>query len=204
VKNSPSKPTANNVTTRPLQVTFRAIDILEKHEVPYCLVGSLATSAVGIPRATIDADLIAKFTPNNLTKAVESFGASGFYVSLHAAEDALRRKGMFSIIDLATSFKVDIYILGPRPFDQEEFRRRVGRRISPESDRQLTMATPEDLLLSKMEWYELGNRVSDRQWRDLLGILKVQKSLDWEYLEKWAESLGLTELLEKAREGVPE
>jgi hypothetical protein len=144
------------VTTRPLQVTFRAIDILERYEVPYCLVGSLATSAVGIPRATIDADLIADFTPDSLVKAVESFGASGFYVSLHAAEDALRRKGMFNIIDLATSFKVDVYILGPRPFDREEFRRRVERTVSPESDRQLTMATPEDLILSKLLEFKTG------------------------------------------------
>ena len=106
---------------------------------------------------------------------------------------------MFNIIDLATSFKVDIYILGQRPFDQEEFGRRVQRRISPESDRQLTMATPEDLLLSKLEWYELGNRVSDRQWRDLLGILRVQQALDWAYLEKWAENIGVIELLKQAR-----
>ena len=180
-------------------MTFRVADILESHEVPYCLVGSLATSAVGVPRATIDADLIADFDLATLKTVIREFSGAGFYVSEHAAEDALARGGMFNIIDLSTSFKVDIYMLGKRPFDREEFNRRVRRRISPESERQVTMATPEDLILSKLEWYELGNRVSERQWKDLLGILKVQEALDWDYLRKWANQLGLLELLNKAQ-----
>ena len=183
-------------------MTFRVADILERHEIPYCLVGSLATSAVGVPRATIDADLIAEFSPSKLKTVVREFASSGFYVSEHAAEDALARGGMFNIIDLSTSFKVDIYMLGKRPFDREEFKRRIRKRISPESDRQMMMATPEDLVLSKLEWYELGNRVSERQWKDLLGIIKVQEALDWEYLKKWADNLGLLELLNEAQSDV--
>lgn len=187
------------MTTRPLLVTFRVADILESQEVPYCLVGSLATSALGVPRSTIDADLIAQFTLPALRKVVELLGGSNFYVSMHAAEEAFARGGMFNVIDLETSFKVDIYMLGKRPFDREEFKRRIQRNISPESQRQIAMATPEDLVLSKLEWYELGNRISERQWKDMIGILKVQKTLDWNYLEKWATELGLLELLQRAR-----
>lgn len=186
--------------TEPLRVTFRVTDVLDKYEVAYCLVGSLATSALGIPRATIDADLIADLTQETLDDVVTAFAESGFYVSKHAAEEALARRGMFNLIDLATAFKVDVYLLGNRPFDREEFRRRIWRRLSPQSDRQMALATPEDLVLSKLEWFELGNRISERQWRDMLGVLRVQEQLDWEYLRKWARELDLLELLERARQ----
>jgi hypothetical protein len=68
-----------------------------------------------------------------------------------------------------------------------------------ESSRAYDLATAEDVVLGKLEWYRLGNEISERQWRDAIGVLQVQKgTLDREYLEHWARELGLGDLLARA------
>lgn len=107
---------------------------------------------------------------------------------------------MFNVIQFSSGFKVDIYILGTRPFDQEEFRRRI-----PYDDhrRQLWVATPEDLILSKLDWYRAGGEVSERQWRDVLGMLQIHgQQLDQDYLKRWATTLGVEHLWRRALEQV--
>lgn len=187
------------MTSVPLHVTLQVLDVLEELGVPYVLVGSLATSAVGVPRSTIDSDVVADLRREHIPPLVAAL-QEAFYVSETAALQAVERKSMFNLIHLATSFKVDIYVLGDRDFDREEFRRRTPRAVAPEDPRAVPMATPEDLVLSKLEWYQLGNQVSERQWRDLQGVLATcSGKLDWAYLERWAERLDVRELLERAR-----
>jgi hypothetical protein len=61
-------------------------------------------------------------------------------------------------------------------------------------------ASPEDTLLHKLVWFRLGDEISDRQWGDVLGVLRVQgERLDQAYLDAWATSLGVADLLERAR-----
>ena len=91
--------------------------------------------------------------------------------------------------------KVDLFVLGDATFDREQLSRRRPTRVSQESPQQVPVSSAEDLVLRKLAWF----CVSDRQWRDVLGILKVQRGrLDAAYLQRWAENLGLTELLEHA------
>lgn len=183
----------------PLKVTLQVLDVFESLGIEYLLVGSLATSAVGVPRSTIDADVVADLRPEHARELAPALSPD-FYVSHEAMDEAIERRSMFNLIHLQTSFKVDVYVLGSRPFDRTEFSRRTPRPVSRESRREVPMATPEDLVISKLEWFELGNRVSERQWRDLLGVLTVQRErLDWGYLVHWCGQLGLVELLEAAR-----
>ena len=73
---------------------------------------------------------------------------------------------------------------------------------TPEGRRPLRFASAEDTLLHKLVWYERGHRVSDRQWGDVIGLIRVQaENLDVEYLRHWAAPLGVAELLGFALRG---
>jgi hypothetical protein len=186
------------VTALPWLVTLQVAGILEALGVDYALVGSMASSMVGVPRATIDADMLVALDQEHISPLVDALQAD-FYVSDHAAREAVRRRAMFNVIHLATSFKVDLYVLPHAPFERLEMSRRQQRPISDEDGRQVFLVTPEDLVISKLRWFQLGNRVSERQWRDLVGLLEVRgQELDWDYVRSWVESFGLSELLEKA------
>ena len=93
-----------------------------------------------------------------------------------------------------------MFVLKSRPYDQVAFTRaRLENLAEGESARQYQMASPEDVILNKLDWYLQGGCVSERQWNDVLGILKIQQSsLDLEYIQSWAQTLGLQDLLLRA------
>lgn len=175
------------------------VDVFERLGVPYSVVGSVASSAHGIARATLDADLVADLRAPHVQPLVDALEET-YYIDADVAHDAIRRRAMFNVVHLATMLKVDIYILTPREFDQCSFQRRVTTVLDDADDGRLfAVDTPEDTVLHKLEWYRDGGEVSERQWGDLLGILRVQsESLDLDYMRRWAEQLGVTELLERA------
>ena len=117
-----------------------------------------------------------------------------------AAQDAIARRSMFKVVQLARMLKVDIYVLTSRSFDRESFRRRAQVRLDDrESARGYLLDTPEDTILHKLEWYRAGGEVSERQWSDVIGVLQVQLgALDLDYLSRWASELGVADLLERA------
>lgn len=187
------------MTALPWRVTLQVAETLTELGVEYALVGSLASSALGVPRATIDADMLVALADEHIMPLIAALEAD-FYVSEFAARDAIKRRSMFNVIHLATSFKVDLYVLPEAPFERQELSRRQPRRFSDEDERELFMVTAEDLVISKLRWYELGERVSERQWRDLVGLLEVRcAELDWSYLKSWTEHFKLAGLLERAR-----
>ena len=123
---------------------------------------------------------------------------NAFYIEEEDVIRAVSQHSSFNVIHLETMIKVDIFVLGSEAIDREEMRRRRPQTIA---DMQLVVATPEDIVLQKLIWFRKGGEVSDRQWRDVSGILKVQgERIDWDYLNHWAESLNLSELLQRARE----
>ena len=173
------------------------VEALDALGVSYFVVGSVASSALGVPRSTLDADIVADL-PGKKIDALFAALERDYYLDRDAMVDAVRRRSMFNAIHLGTMLKVDVYIVTSRPFDVESFARRRPGTLHV-ADRPYVLATPEDTILHKREWYRIGGGVSDRQWGDVVGVLKVQiGALDLQYLNAWAVRLGVEDLLARA------
>jgi hypothetical protein len=104
----------------------------------------------------------------------------------------------FNLVYVPTMTKVDVFVNRGGIFDREVFRR-VVRMPLEEGSRDFDVTTAEDIVLRKLEWFKLGGGVSERQWHDVVGVLRVQKdAIDNEYLRKWADALDVLPLLLKA------
>jgi hypothetical protein len=170
----------------------RLVEILDDVQVPYMVVGSVASSYHGEPRMTRDLDLVIDPTPDSLQALVAKLQTSGLYADPDAAASALANRSQFNAIDPASGWKVDLMIRGERPFDRAEFMRRQPVELPRTTVR---MATAEDVILAKLEWALAGE--SERQLRDAAAILAVSgEMLDFDYLDGWAAQLGVTEVWE--------
>ncbi|MBI1747755.1 MAG: hypothetical protein HYR55_14375 [Acidobacteria bacterium] len=164
---------------------------LQKMGIPYLISGALASSIYGIPRASQDIYLVAAIKEDQVTAFVQDMQAE-FYVDETMIRRAIQQKSSFNLIQLDTTFKVDIFISKDSEFARQEMSRRRAEVLSPDTEQTACVASPEDLLLEKLAWYKLGGGVSDQQWKDVLGVIKVQWAhLDMAYLKRWAEPLGV-------------
>jgi hypothetical protein len=174
------------------EVLGRLARSLESLGIPYMVTGSMASSFHGKPRTTHDADVVIDPTPAALDRLVAELSAAAFYVDQERARDALRRRRQFNVIEMASAFKLDLIIRKDRPFSVEEFSRRQPADLG--GTIRLALATPEDTILSKLEWARKGGG-SERQLADVRGILDVKgPHLDRDYIERWARELELTDL----------
>jgi hypothetical protein len=181
--------------TEPLEVTLRVVRVLETLGVDYLVGGSLASSLHGIPRATQDVDIVARLRARHVDDFVSHLG-DGFYVDADMIRDAIRRLSSFNIVDMATMMKVDVFVAGRDALQRAEMERRESYSLDEHTS--LWLASAEDIVLQKLDWYEKGSRISERQWNDALGVLKVRgSSMDVSYLRKWAHEIGLEELLDR-------
>lgn len=182
-----------------LTAMLPVIETLDRLGIDYYVGGAVASLAHGIYRTTADVDIIAEMPLGQVRAFVESLKGT-YYVDADMIKDAIRHRSEFNVIHLDTMFKVDIFLPKRRPFDQS-IRQRVRRselKILDESSL-VNMESPEDVILTKLEWYKMGGGVSDRQWGDILGVLKVQKQhLNEEYLRHWAAEIGVADLLARA------
>jgi hypothetical protein len=184
--------------SEPVQVTLLVIEALEGLGIPYLIGGSLASAVHGMLRTTMDTDIIADLHPGHAEEIASRLG-SAFYADVVSMHNAIENRTSFNLIHLETMFKVDVFVLKGREFERSEMSRRTSQIISTDPKHSAYVATPEDIILAKLEWFRMGGEVSERQWRDVQGILKVQAgNLDKVYLDKWAKDLGISDLLNKA------
>jgi hypothetical protein len=182
----------------PLEVLQTATERLEKLGLPYMVAGSFASTIYGEPRFTQDADIVAAIPLSRVEDVMSSFSAD-FYIDRSQVERAVESCTSFNIIHLKSAFKIDVFVSGQETYKQESLNRRARKALRADPPYAPFVQSPEDTILSKLDWYRAGRCISDQQWRDVLGILKVQEGLlDLAYLRKWGEALQVGNLLTKA------
>ena len=178
-------------------VTQQVVALLEALNISYVIGGSMASTAHGRIRATMDVDIVVQLEAGHVTPFIAGLGDE-FYAEEAAIRDAIARQRSVNLIHYATMFKVDLFVAGSRSFDQIQLDRRQAVLLEP-PDHFAYVATAEDTILAKLDWYRRGGESSERQWQDIQGILDVQGTLlDRSYLRQWAAVLAVSDLLEQA------
>jgi hypothetical protein len=181
---------------RALNPVVRALESLHR---PFHIGGSISSSLHGIPRSTLDVDLVAELQQGDVQPLVAALQGE-YYVSEPQIVDAIGHRGSFNVIHHATGIKIDVFVTPDGPFEREIAARVVHEQLddAPEA-RTYPFSSAEDILLQKLRWYRRGREVLDRQWQDVLGILRVQgAAIDLPDLRYWAPRIDVADLLEQA------
>jgi|SRR5271154_3315416 len=177
----------------------RLLEVLDQLEIPYEVGGSVASSVHGLTRTTLDVDLIVDLKADQID-AFASELQDEFYADASLIREAFSRGRAANLIHLRSAWKFDLFPLRDDEYSRMEFGRRSFREVSPDGLETIecTVASAEDTILRKLEWYRAGGEVSQRQWDDVLGVSRtVGKSLDLVYLRRWASYLKVDYLLER-------
>jgi hypothetical protein len=187
----------------PIETALLVARHLDALDILHTIGGSIASSFAGEPRSTVDIDMVVALEERHVEALVAALSAE-FYVDADALRRAIRTHSSANLIHQRTQMKVDLFVAGGTPLDAGQLGRRL--RVDLGDGRYLYVHPPEDILLQKLHWYRRGGEVSDRQWRDVAAIVRVQgKTLDRDYLRGSAGVLGVSDLLERAlREAPPE
>lgn len=181
----------------PIEVTIRVTRVFEDLQIPYLIGGSLASALYGMVRTTQDSDIVALMQLEHIRPFIQALDDE-FYIDEEMILDAVRRHTSFNIIHRTSMFKVDVFVPLPRPFLFSQFTRAKEQVFQFETELSAKFCSPEDIILAKLEWYRLGGETSDRQWRDILGVLKTRMGeLDQNYLRTWANALKVADLLDR-------
>ena len=183
----------------PAEGFLKLLEILDKVEIPYSVGGSVASSAHGIPRTTMDVDIVADLRPDQVEELAGLLHPD-FYADALAITEALARQRSFNVIHMASAYKFDVFPLRRDEYSRMEFSRRQFTEIRSFGSEPIecAVATAEDTILRKLEWYRAGGETSERQWGDLRGVVQVSgAALDRDYMRRWAKFLKVDDLLER-------
>ena len=182
----------HDVVTEPdlLVALEPVLEALHRLNVRHFVGGSIASSAHGVPRASIDADVIAELRPMHAASLTAALRGA-YYVPEQRLADAVANQTSFNVIHLDTMLKIDVFVSRDRPSDRRALDR--IRRASLEGGGTIPVSSPEDTLLAKLEWFRQGGELSERQWADIAGLLRVNSTLDDGYLLDGARELGVAD-----------
>lgn len=170
---------------------------LEKLNIPYFITGAVASIAYGEPRLTNDIDIVAEINDGHITKLKECFPEGEYYLDSDAISEAIKCRLQFNIIHPASGLKIDVMISKRDAFDESRFAR--IRRMRPLEDTEANFASPEDVIIKKMEYYKEGS--SDKHIRDIMGMLKISgEMIDLGYISLWAKRLNLDDIWQPIQE----
>lgn len=182
-----------------ISIALQVTSALDALGVVHTIGGSIASSMAGEPRSTIDVDIVADLKAEHVAGLVAAL-QQDFYLDETALRRAVADLSSANLIHHETSIKIDLFIAGGTPLDRQQLARRLRVDVG---GRTLHVHPPEDILLQKLRWYRKGGEVSDRQWRDVVGIVRVQGTrLDRTYLYSQAPVLGVADLLDRALSAV--
>jgi hypothetical protein len=175
------------------------VEALEALGIDYRLGGSVASSLYGVPRSTNDVDLVADVRLEHVEPLCARL-RSRYYADPELLRMAVEAGSCCNFIHLDTVYKVDVFVRKRSPYDELAFSRSTRQRLAEDSGaREFDVTTAEDIVLRKLAWYRGGGCVAQHQWRDVIGVLQVQRGrLDLDYLRRWGTELGVTDLLERA------
>jgi hypothetical protein len=183
-------------TIDPIETALLVIRALDALGIANTIGGSIASSFAGEPRASIDIDIVAAIEERHVGALVAALDAD-FHLDEAALRRAVAARSSANAIHRTTQLKVDLFVAGGTPLDAQQLARRVAVDLG--DGRVLHVHPPEDILLQKLRWYRRGGDVSERQWRDICAIVRVQgKRLDRPYLRAGAQVLGVSDLLDRA------
>ncbi|MEJ7618155.1 MAG: hypothetical protein WKF30_14600 [Pyrinomonadaceae bacterium] len=180
----------------PYDILLRISRVFEQLPADYVVVGSFASSLRGMVRATNDVDMVVDLKVDQIFPLVNQV-AHDFYVSELSVRRAISLGRSFNLIHFDSAFKVDVFIPPPGGFGWQQLARRCPEQLSPDRPDRIYVATAEDIVLAKLDWYRRGGQVSTQQWADILGVMRISGPLDADYLHEQAAQLGLAPLLER-------
>ena len=181
-----------------MQAALSASQIFDDLGIRWFIGGSLASSVHGVPRATFDADIMADVRPQHVRPLIKKLG-DDWYADEEAIQEAIRNRASFNLIHFATAMKVDVFLPKPRRFDGGQFARARRIAVNDAGDVEACVCCSEDIVAAKLECYRFGGEDSERQWSDVLGVLRLQQGkLDMDLLCDSAEELCVADLLNKA------
>lgn len=179
----------------PIRIACSVTAVLDELDVPYVIGGSIASALHGEPRFTKGVDVAAALEPAHVPRLADALEAE-FWVDRLAMAEAVEQRHVFQLVHRASYLKIDVFVPAAGGLDDAKWERR--RRVRFEAG-EAWVTDAESIVLQKLVWFRSGGGVSDQQWRDVLGILKVQHGrLDDAYLRTWAARLDVVELLERA------
>jgi len=180
----------------PFELLKKIVEELERLKIPYIVTGVVAAIAYGEPRLTNDIDIVASIEERHIPDLLKAFPQDEFFVTEEMVRDAILHLGQFNIIHPESGIKVDVMLKQNTPFDNSRFNR--IRRIYPSETYQANFASPEDVIIKKLEYYKEGG--SEKYLRDITGILKISgDSLNFDYINEWSNRLSFTEIWEAVK-----